>query len=190
MNVQLGKLMDTLKPFKGILCFMILLFGSHFLWKLIVDANIDGPEIAIFGKDMSEPFYRLSQWTAKVVHWFVCLFPGSENFVLKDTLMYFPDGKIRINIIWGCTGVKQLYIFLAIMLLYPGPWKKKAWYIPLGCVILMVYNILRIAGICWLTKDHPENFDFLHEGLFKYIYYGLIFLLWVIWEEVYAKQRE
>lgn len=162
---------------------MVLLFATHYFWKLVVDADLHSQQIAIFGIDMTTQFHAISRFTAKMVHGFVCLFPDTQNFVNQDTLIYFTDGKIKLNIIWGCTGIKQLYIFITIMLLYKGPLMKKLWYIPLGCLILQAYNIIRIGALAFLTKEHPERFDFLHEGLFRYIYYGLIFLLWVIWEE-------
>jgi hypothetical protein len=30
---------------------------------------------------------------------------------------------------------------------------------------------------------HPEWFDLLHEYIFKYLFYGMLFLLWVWWTE-------
>ncbi len=190
MGIKSNKVIETLKPYKGIIYFIVLLLGTHFLWKLVVDGNLHGQEIAVFGIDMTPQFHDISLLTTKAVYWFVHLFPGSDTFIMDGTLLRFTDGSNIISIIWGCTGVKQLYIFLVIMLFYSGPWKKKLWYIPMGCIILSAYNIFRIACICWLTKEHPERFEFLHEGLFRYIYYGLIFLLWVIWEEAFVRRTE
>jgi hypothetical protein len=36
-------------------------------------------------------------------------------------------------------------------------------------------------------RKNPESFDFLHEGLYKYMFYGIIFLMWVLWEEKIRK---
>jgi len=186
MSKHFKYLTKILHPYRGVLYFVVLLLLTHFLWKLVVDGDLHGQRIAIFGKDLTPQFHSLSVFTVNMVHWLVRLFPNTDDFYKNGSLMYFQDG-IRINIIWGCTAVKQLYIFIVIMLFYKGPWKKKLWYIPAGCVILWVYNIVRIAMICWLTYQHSERFYFLHEGLFRYIFYGLIFLLWVIWEEMFAK---
>ncbi|GBU06672.1 hypothetical protein AwDysgo_00030 [Bacteroidales bacterium] len=183
-------LKDKLSPYKGILYFAILLLGSNFLWKICVDGQLHSQQIAIFGVDMTSHFYKLSQLTTKLVFNFVRLFPNTETFCINNTLVYFPDGKIKLNLIWGCTGVKQLYIFTLIILFSPGAMRTKIWYIPLGCIILLFYNIARISAIAFLTRGHPERFDFLHEGLFRYIYYGLIFVLWVIWEEKYSKRKK
>jgi exosortase/archaeosortase family protein len=86
-------------------------------------------------------------------------------------------------------------IFCGIMLFYKCfPFVKyqwnKLWYIPLGCIILTLYNIVRIGSTVLLTKGHPERFDSLHDGIFRYVYYGIVFALWVIWEERFAKKNE
>jgi uncharacterized membrane protein len=36
-------------------------------------------------------------------------------------------------------------------------------------------------------RNNPDSFDFLHEGLYKYMFYGIIFLMWVLWEEKIRK---
>ena len=190
MNKQIKQIIKILSPYWGVIYFIVLLLFTHFLWKIVVDGDLNSQQIAIFGRDLTSRFHALSVFTARATHWLICLFPNTDSFIIQDTYLYFQNGSMIINIIWGCTAVKQLYIFIVILAFYRGPWKKKLWYIPLGCIILWVYNIVRIAMICYLTADHPERFDFLHEGLFRYIFYGLIFLLWVIWEEKFVKQKQ
>ncbi len=174
---------EQLAPYKGVIYFFIALLTAHFLWGVLVDANLHGNEIVICGIDCTPQFYELSKIVTKAVYHFISLFPNTDTLQMDDTLIWFSDGKMNYRIIWGCTGIKQLYIFVAIMTLCPGPWKKKLWYIPLGGIILSAYNIVRISAIMFITKNHPENFEFWHEGITKYIYYGLMFLLWMIWED-------
>ena len=187
MNKQIKQIINFLSPYWGVIYFVALLLFTHFLWKFVVDGDLHGQQIAILGKDLTEQFHFLSAFTAKAVHWFVHLFPNTGDFMIEDTRLFFLNENFPIHLIWGCTGVKQLYIFIVIIAFYRGPWKKKLWYIPVGCVVLWIYNIVRIASISYLTIGHHERFDFLHEGLFRYIFYGLIFLLWVIWEEKFVK---
>ncbi len=186
---KIHKFLEFIKPYQGIIYFVVLLLGTHLLWKLVVTGNMSGHEIAIFGVDMTAQFTILSYWTTRICYSIIKLFPDTGTFISEGTIMYFTDTKFPISIIWGCTGVKQLYCFATIILLYTGPLKDKLWYIPLGCLILWAYNIIRIVSICFLTRNHPEWFDALHEGWFRYIYYGIIFLLWVIWEEKIARKN-
>jgi exosortase/archaeosortase family protein len=150
---------------------------------------MDGDIMYVFGKDLTPAwFHTACVWLTKATAWFVYLFPGSDTIVTGN--VYFIGEGTRISIIWGCTGIKQLFIFSGIMICYFGPWKKKLWYIPTGCVILTVYNIIRIGSIVLLTKGHGERFDSLHNGIFRYIYYGIIFLIWLYWEEVIVKKHK
>jgi exosortase family protein XrtF len=189
MKKGISAAISRLKPYQNIIYFLLVMFGAHFFWKWVVDADLHSHYIAIFGVDCTMQFYEISKLTTQLVYQFSRLFPNTDDLRMGDAYLWFVNGKITLGILWGCTGVKQLYIFLLIMILYPGPWKKKSWYIPMGCVILFLYNIVRISAILSLTYQHPERFEFLHEGLFRYIYYGLIFLLWVTWEEAIRKKQ-
>ena len=178
---------SKLSGYKGIIYFGVLLLATHYLWNFVVDGYVDGDDVSIFGKDMSGTFHSISVFTTKVCYHFMKLFPNTDTFTMEGTLLYFTDGKIKLNIIGGCSSIKQIYIFIIIILFYYGPAKHKLWYIPVGAFLLFAFNIIRICSICVLTKNHPERFGFLHDELFRYLFYGLIFLLWVIWEEKYAK---
>ena len=184
MKKQIKIFIHALSPYKGIIYFLVMLFFSHCLWKWVVDADFHGQDIAIFGKDFTPQFYSLSQKTATWVYDFMKLFPKTDHLRINDTFIMFLGGDMILNIIWGCTGVKQFFSFFMVMVFYLGPWKKKLWYIPLSLAILWIYNIIRIAAIIFLTENNRDRFEFLHDGLFRWIFYGIIFLLWVYWEEV------
>lgn len=190
MNNKIKKIKTVLEPYKGIIFFIFLLFLFWSLWKIAIDGDRDSQYMYFFGKELTPDwFFTACRWLTVSVSWFIHLFPNTENLITEDYLLYFPGGGIKIGIIWGCTGIKQMSIFVGIMACYFGPWKKKLWYIPLGCLILTVYNIVRIGAITMLTNGHPEKFDSLHDGIFRYIYYTIIFLLWLCWEEWIAKKH-
>jgi exosortase/archaeosortase family protein len=95
-----------------------------------------------------------------------------------------------VQIIWACTGIKQAYIFFCIIAFYRGPWLKKLWYIPLGLFVVYVFNIFRISFIVGVVGKHPDWFHFLHIYAFKYAFYLIIFLMWVLWEEKIAGKND
>jgi exosortase/archaeosortase family protein len=186
-----------LTPYKGILLFLFLLFLFHFSWKLTIDGDRDSEMMYFLGEDVTpEWFHTACLWLTAAAAWFVRLFSSGQDLIIEGIRMYFPVNEgWSIRIIWGCTGIKQMSIFCGIMLFYKCyPFLKyqwhKWWYVPLGCIILTVYNVIRIGSTVLLTKGHPERFDSLHDGIFRYIYYGIVFFLWVIWEECFAKKNE
>jgi exosortase/archaeosortase family protein len=189
MKDKYKQLITLLKPYKGILYFMVLLFFFHFLWKISVDGYMEGDQMYLFGKDVTPAwFHTANLWLTSAIAWFVQLLPGTQDLIKEPAALFFPGGGIKIGIIWGCTGIKQMFIFSGIILFYLGPFLKKLWYIPLGCLILTVYNVIRIGLIVVFTRGHAERFDSLHDGIFRYIYYTIIFLMWVYWEEVIVKK--
>ncbi|GHT73663.1 hypothetical protein AGMMS50262_05150 [Bacteroidia bacterium] len=183
-------------PYKGVIYFLVLLFFFHFSWKIAIDGDMDSEFIYFFDKNITPGwFHTVCRWFVLAAAWFIHQFPNTHNLIVENTTMYFPNGQIVISIIWGCTGIKQLSIFIGIMLFYKCyPFAKyqlnKLWYIPMGCILLTAYNIVRIGTTVILTNGHPEKFESLHDGIFRYIYYTIIFILWVIWEELFAKKAQ
>ncbi|MDR1762383.1 MAG: exosortase/archaeosortase family protein [Dysgonamonadaceae bacterium] len=182
---------DFIKPYTGILWFLALLFFFHFSWKIAIDGDMAGDMMYLFGKDITPPwFLTLDRWLTQAVAWFVRLFPNTGDLIVEPQALRFPGNPGGIGIVWGCTGVKQIFIFTGIMLLYRGPFLKKLYYIPLGWLILTVYNVARIGLIVILTNGHQERYNFLHDGIFRFIYYGIVFMLWVYWEEFIANKQQ
>jgi exosortase/archaeosortase family protein len=186
---KIKRLIISLKPYKGILYFLVLLFFFHFSWKIAIDGDMEGDYMYLFGKDITPAwFYTACLWLTSAIEWFIHLLPGTQDLIKEPVSLYFPDGGIKISIVWGCTGIKQMSIFAGIILFYWGPFLKKLGYIPVGCIILTGYNIIRIGLIVVFTRGYPERFDSLHDGIFRYIYYTIVFLLWVYWEDVIVKK--
>ncbi|MDR1543525.1 MAG: archaeosortase/exosortase family protein [Prevotellaceae bacterium] len=178
---------QTLAPFKGIILFLAAMFGANILWKLTIIGEEDADLVLLFNRfDISAFFLAASRHVAQVVYFFAHIFENS--LALYDKTILYPDNH-GVFIIWGCTGIKQSFIFLAVMLVARGDWQKKLWFIPLGLVLCYVINIVRIMAIVLIVEKHPELFKLFHTCIFKYIYYGLIFLIWLWWEEVLVKKK-
>ena len=80
-----------------------------------------------------------------------------------------------------CNGVKLFGLFTLFILAFPGSWKKKLWFIPLGIFIVHTANAIRIALLTIISAENPKALDFNHNITFQVIIYGLIFLLWYWW---------
>jgi exosortase/archaeosortase family protein len=193
MNKKLKNLKLFLKPYLGIIFFMVLLFFFHFLWKISISGYMDSENIYFFGKDITPAWFADSCLAlTRMVAWFIHLFPNTQDLLVDEALhrLKFPtEGNDWIRIIWGCLGFKQMAIYAGVILLYWGPLLKKLWYIPMGWCILTAYNVVRIATAVWLTDGHPERFESLHDGALRYIYYTIVFLLWVVWDEFIVKKK-
>lgn len=179
MKLQLP---EKLKPYSGVIYFVIILLVSHFFWKYTVLGDEEGYLVSFFGLDITRPFDFMARHTARVSHW---LLQGlgfstslTDNNVIRHTV-----SLNAVHIVWSCTGIKQAYILFCILAFSRGPWQHKLWYIPLGLLCVYLFNILRITFITAIIDGHPEQFELWHEHITKYAFYIMIFGLWVVWEE-------
>ena len=105
-------------------------------------------------------------------------------------------GWARVIIAPECASLKQWMHWLFLMILFPGPWKHKLWYIPAGLVIIEWTNAIRICGILLMQIYWPNihihlfgsdinTFQLGHNYIFKFFFYLVIFLMWVLWVELF-----
>ncbi len=85
-----------------------------------------------------------------------------------------------------CNGISLFAVFSIFLLAYPGPWKHKAWFLPLGLLSIHVLNMLRIVVLCIVVTVDYELLNFNHDYTFYIIVYGWVFGLWYLWVKRYA----
>lgn len=202
---------NSLGIFKHIIWFLFLFISFDFLWKLAIDEGEHGAQLIFFGFDLTDYTYFICKWTADASYWVVHSLWGYSDFKIDDLVIYFPD-RLRLLIVWGCTGVKQIIMFSFIICFCYGPRKQKLWYIPLAAVFLNLINVLRIALTAIIVKDgfpdwfipfnewynncewdtsvktywkfYEDWFQLFHRDVFRWLYYdGVMFLLWLLWQE-------
>lgn len=208
---NINNFLTQIEPIKGVVYFLFLFLFFEFIWKLCVHEADSGGIVLVLGKDMTSLVYPICLWTAKATYWIVHDLFGYSNFRINGILIYF-EGALRLKIVWGCTGVKQMILFTFILLCYFGPRNKKFAYIIFSVFILNFINIVRLVVTVFIVKDgfpdwfisfnevlnntkwdnqpqtywrfYADWYHFFHDGLFKWIYYdGVMFLLWLFWQE-------
>lgn len=172
---------EALKPYRSTLYFLLVLVSAHFFWKLLMKGDDTDTVITFLGVDLSDPFNAMAAHVARIVYK-VLEFTGFDVALLpKNTICH--DNMVCARIVWSCTGFKQTFIFLMIILFYKGSYKPKLWFIPLSVVAIYLINIVRISVIIALIKSYPSYFELFHEYIFKYLFYILLFGMWVLWDE-------
>jgi exosortase/archaeosortase family protein len=176
-----------LEPYKGVIWFAIILMAANFFWKYDVmgdESSRFDSIVTFWGINISAPFVWMANHVTQVTY-HLLKFMDFNISVQPANIVQHANGH-SVQIIWACTGLKQAYIFFCIIAFYRGPWLKKLWFIPSGFLVVYAFNIFRIAFIVAIVGKHPEWFELLHLYLFKYLFYLIIFLMWVFWEEKIA----
>lgn len=174
---------EILKSLASTAYFIVVLLIVHFVWRAGFNEGLDlsGNELVTFyGRDVTSFFAAISGWLTQAVYGVLdtCTSVAVE---LRKSAIYLISQETPVKIVWNCTGVKQIAFFCLIILFYPRNTWHKLWFIPAGIIVLYGVNILRISGIIYFCDADISRFDTLHE-LSKYIYYGIIFLIWILWD--------
>lgn len=80
-----------------------------------------------------------------------------------------------------CDGLVLYALFGGFVLAFPGPWPRKAWFIPSGVLLIWVLNVLRVAALAVNHHYSHETVAFNHHFTFTFVVYGVIFGLWMCW---------
>lgn len=174
-NVQ--RIKDSLKPYEDVIIFLVTLLVANYFWKWTMSGDENGDAVTWFGLDITAPFEFMACHIASVVYWLLSLVRDTAYMAGEHTIRF--DSGSGTTIIWGCTAIKQSFIWLCLILTVRGGWRHKWWFIPLGWVCCYLFNILRIFLISLFIEHHPEWFPVLHDYIFKYAFYAMLFGLWV-----------
>ncbi len=105
---------------------------------------------------------------------------------VKDTIIYIIDAPKGINLLRGCLGRNLMGIFTGLIIAFPGPWKNKLWYIPLGLFFIININIIRVIALVYNANCCPTSSQFNHDVFFNYSIYILTFVMWIIWVQFFS----
>ena len=181
--MQKGELRHILAPYADVIIFMITLLIVNYVWKYTVIGDEFGDQVTWFDLDITAPFEWMSCHVAAVVYWLLSLCRDTVHMVGEHSIRF--DSGTGTTIIWGCSGLKQMFIWLCLMLTVRSgakgykTWLHKLWFIPFGWLCCHAFNILRIFLIALAIEHHPDWFHVLHDYFFKYLFYGMMFALWV-----------
>ncbi len=187
--IKRTKIWDKIRPYEGVIYFMVILLAAHFFWKYSFVSNSAETIITFYGLDLSNFFNIASTNLSKIVY-LILNGIGYETDLLSNNVIIHQESQNYAQIVWGCTSIKQIYIFICIILFYKGDWKHKSWYIPLGVLLIYLFNIFRITFIMGIIDKHPEQFAFWHEQVMKYLFYFFIFGLWAFWNEKFTSPKK
>ena len=167
--------------------FFVLIFSFHILYVIWNDymhfwpikGTID--QLFVWASNL---LFHQSNWVLE--HIFkMDFFTKGQTIVFEN----YHDGYSAVTVAPECTSLKQWLHWLFLMLIFPGPWKHKAWYIPLGLVIVEFTNVVRIVGIALFLRPYPDSFALAHDVIFKIMFYVVIFLMWMVWNDYFHHSK-
>ena len=165
-----------LQPILDVAIFAVIIVFFHYVWwhgfKEFLQNFAAFNEIEGF---LAHQVFLPSSWIVEHIL--------KYNITTEGNTIYFPDINGYITVEGSCSGLKQFYQWTILMILFPGPWKKKLWFIPAGLLIIHIVNILRIVILSVVVVHWPQQWDFIHMWILRPFFYVVIFRMWVLWVE-------
>lgn len=162
----------------------------HTTWKIAFLNPLGDtvPTTLFFGKDVTNILLPISAFLAESSYKIVELLSSTPTQLNQCTIQF--ANAQGLLVVWGCSGIKQMLIFTAIILISRGDRGHKIWFIPAGILLLHLVNISRLVILAFVARDIPSWFDFVHGVALKVGYYVLIFGLWLIWLKFFTNDKQ
>lgn len=89
----------------------------------------------------------------------------------------------------GCSGVELFIVFAVFILLFKGQTMNYLWYIPVGLILIMILNIIRIVSLSIIAYRAPDYLNFNHKYTFVILVYGFLIFLWIYWMNHFYERK-
>ena len=99
------------------------------------------------------------------------------------------SGQEVLQIIYGCTGIIQLFQITFILLFYPIKWRQKIYLFPLSIIIIFSATIVHFLILVPIAYHLPEYFSVFHDYTLRIFFFGIVFLTWLFWEKVRVEEK-
>jgi len=90
-------------------------------------------------------------------------------------------GVPGVRIADGCNGLSTIGLFVGLVLAYPGRWRRRLAFLPLGMAAIYATHVGRIAVMAVVQRHWPAAFQPLHGFGLTAIFYVVVFGLRVLW---------
>jgi exosortase/archaeosortase family protein len=161
--------------------FAVITLSIHYCYRFWA-IQLDYRPVTGFMRELQQALtglvFRQSAWVDRSIL-------GIAFTTSGHTLTFGNGSWISVN--ESCAGDKQILQFMLLMLIYPGPWKQKLWYIPMGMVLIHFTNILRIVLLSLVSITRPELWHLAHNTVLRGMFYVVILALWIVWVERVGK---
>ena len=153
----------------GVLCGFYFLWFSANVWHIPVVSTLYGYFVHYIVLTLTE----LSVIVLNLMDF------QAESFNLRYIDLY--DDPTDIYIKNFCLGIDIMFCFVALIVSYPGKWKDRIWFIPLGLLGIHLLNVGRIVGmsVSWILLKSGTFVD--HHDVFNVVAVIFVFLLFMKW---------
>jgi exosortase/archaeosortase family protein len=162
-----------------ILIFMLITYGFHLIYRMNSEGINSWGWMKACNQFLIQSCFEQTLWIYQNIL--------TIQYKLETGNIIRFSNLEAISVNTGCSGSKQILQVLVLFVLYPGPWLRKLWYIPIAVIAIYWVNVWRIAVLGYWRGYGWPYWDFLHDGPMRVLFYLVIFGFWYYWNEKIRK---
>lgn len=175
--------MGLLKEFKPALIFLgkflAIYFVGNILYGFYIESYENGPD----------PVTRVITAQTSGLLEIMGYDTGYEDVAGAGKVALEESGQVVLNVFEGCNGINVMIVFVAFLFAFGGPAKSMALFLPLGLIIIHLFNLLRITLLFLLAFNDSSRFYYYHKYFFTGTLYAVVFGLWALWVILFNEKR-
>lgn len=137
----------------------------------------------------TDPFSQFVAWLSAVI---LQIF-GYDASALITTDRFGAEvalqGVGQVIVVPSCSGAKNLFVLFGLLFAFPGPVRKKMWYIPASLAFLILFNSIRVSGLALLHEGSLSDQFSLIKPILGYFNHIALFMIFVGWLQLSSKKR-
>lgn len=121
---------------------------------------------------------HLATKEAQLTSWFLGLL-GIQTQTINAIV--FQSRGFAIEIIRGCTGIKQFAFLAAGVLAYKCSFRQKIKGLVLGIVVILFSSLVRAVSLFIIGIYARVQFDIIHDIVWEILMILITFTVWLLW---------
>jgi len=164
---------EFIPAFRFLTIFLGLYLGLNIIY---------GVWVSSFGQEADSATRVITKQTSHILNLF-----GEETHTQPrqgaPTVSILKDSRVALSVFEGCNSINVMIVFVSFLFAFRGNWKKLAWFLPVGLVLIYIANLLRIIALYYVAEYWRQYFYYIHKYIFTAVIYLLVFILWWWWIE-------
>lgn len=176
--VKKNQLKEYFKEYKPFLLFLAKFLGSYLVLTFAYYSYLSEFDQEKFEVDGFTEI--VASQTSKLISVFDSSTRVEPNLTEPSVNLFYKEKWVS-RIIEGCNALSVMILFVSFIFAFSGKFKQTVLFIFFGCLVIHIFNIIRIALLGVSMYHYPEYQDLLHGVIFPLFIYGVVFILWIVW---------
>ena len=110
---------------------------------------------------------------------------GIHSVVSGETISF---AGVNFDIIFECTALFPIIIFLSAVISYPASWKNRGFGLLIGIPLIYFLNIIRLLILSFVGIKYPLAFQYVHSFLWESLFLVFVIIIFYVWVKKVGKK--